>query len=318
MKKNLAGVILALIVIVNVGGCSVDTNGAAKEKSPRPKKFGATYMNMNNPYFEALNGSIQEVVEANGDILIWRDPLQNQEKQNEEILEFLEEGVAAIFVNPVDWKGITPALKACKEAGVPVFDVDTYPYDLSFIVSSIVSDNYNAGVEIAKNMMEKRDSAKIVIMNHDGIHSTNQRVQGFSDTIKGHPSYEIVLHRSSTAELEVAMEAMDGIIERNIEFDVVLGGNDPTALGALAALQQHRVEKDILLYGIDGSPDGKAMIKEGYLDGSSAQFPYKIGRKAAEVAYEYLSGKSVEKKIIIPVELITSQNLDKFDITGWQ
>lgn len=318
MKKILLRVILTLIFIVNICGCSVDMNSATNEKSRRPKKFGATYMTMNNPYFEALNGSIQEVVEANGDILISRNPLQNQEKQNEQILEFLEEGVAAIFVNPVDWKGITPALKECKEAGVPVFDVDTYPYDLSLIVSSIVSDNYNAGVVIARNMMEKRGSAKIVIMNHNGIYSTNQRVKGFLDTIQGHPSYHIVLHRSSTAELEVAMEAMDGILERNIEFDVVLGGNDPTALGVLAALQQHRVEKDILLYGIDGSPDGKAMIKEGYLDGSSAQFPYKIGRKAAEIAYDYLSGKSVEKNIIIPVELITRQNLDKFDIAGWQ
>lgn len=318
MKKIPTGAFLAVIFIVSLCGCSVGRNNAANEKNHKPRKFGATYMTMNNPYFAALNSSIQEVVEANGDVLISRDPLQDQNKQNDQILEFLDDGVSAIFLNPVDWKGIVPALKKCRKAGVPVFDVDTYPYDLSLVVTSIVSDNYDAGVKIAKDMMKKRDSANIVIMNHSEINSTRQRVQGFLDTIKGHPSYHVVVHRTTTAELEAAMNAMDGIIERNIDFDVVLGGNDPTALGALAALQQHRIEKHILLYGVDGSPDGKAMIKEGYLEGSCAQFPYKIGRKAAGAAYDYLAGEKVKKNITIPVELITKANLDKFDITGWQ
>lgn len=318
MKKSFTVILIILILAVSVSGCSAGSHNNTSQKNHKPRKFGATYMTMNNPYFEALNSSIQEVVEANGDILISRDPLQNQKKQNEQIQEFLDEGVAAVFVNPVDWKEIKPALERCREAGVPVFDVDTYPYDLDLVISSIVSDNYNAGVEIAKDMMKKRDYANIVIMNHSSINSTNQRVQGFLDTIEGNNSYHVVIHRSTTAELEVAMEAMDGIIEREIDFDVVLGGNDPTALGALAALQQKRVEKDILLYGIDGSPDGKAMIKEGYLEGSSAQFPYEIGRKAADVAYDYLAGEDVEKDIVIPIVLITKENLEEFDITGWQ
>ena len=101
----------------------------------RPMKFGATYMTMNNPYFKVLNEGIKEVVESNGDILITRDPAQDQKKQNNQILEMLEEGVKAIFLNPVDWKGVEPALKACYEAEVPVFNIDTLVYDYSYVVS---------------------------------------------------------------------------------------------------------------------------------------------------------------------------------------
>lgn len=318
MNRIISSVLIVFMIIASGVGCSGNNKDYKNYKDSKPRKFGATYMTMNNPYFEALNGSIQEVVEANGDILITRDPSQDQNKQNEQIQEFLDEGVVAIFANPVDWKVIEPALRACKEANVPVFNVDTKVYDSDLVVSSIVSDNYNAGVQIAKDMMNKRNSAKIVILNHDSINSTNARVQGFLNTIEGQPSYQVVIHRKTTAEFEVAMEVMDSILARDIEFDVVLGGNDPTALGALAALQLHRIDKKILIYGIDGSPDGKSMIKEGYLEGTSAQFPYKIGREAAKVAYDYLNGKQVEEDIVIPVELIIKDNLDQFDIAGWQ
>lgn len=307
--------------VLQVSGCGngqQTLNAESESEEHVPIKFGATYMTMNNPYFEALDDSIEEVVEANGDVLISRDPAQDQEKQNEQIQEMIEDGVAAIFLSPADWKGVKPALIKCKEAGVPVFNVDTYVYDTEYVVSSILSDNYNAGVQIAKDVMKKRPRAKIAIINHETINSTALRVQGFLDTIKGHDEYEVVVHEKITAELEVSMEITKQIIDENIDFDVVLGGNDPTALGALAALQLRRVDKDILIYGIDGSPDGKTMIKQGFLEGTSAQFPIEIGNTAAEKAYEYLAGKQVESNIIIPVKLITQDNLEDYDMAGWQ
>ena len=76
-----------------------------KEEQLNSKKtvvFGATYMTMNNSYFEVLNDNIQETIEANGDILISRDPFQDQKKQNEQIYDMLDEGIKVLFLNPVD------------------------------------------------------------------------------------------------------------------------------------------------------------------------------------------------------------------------
>ena len=287
---------IILVLCISLCGCTIEEQEVVKKENKEhiPLKFGATYMTMNNPYFEALDDSIEQVINANGDVLISRDPAQDQEKQNQQIQEMIDSGVVAIFVNPVDWKGVKPALIACKEAGIPIFNVDTYVYDSKYVTSSILSDNYNAGVQIAKDVMTKRKSAKIAIINHENINSTALRVQGFLDTIKGHEEYEVVIHEKITAELEVAMEITKKIIDDGITFDVVLGGNDPTALGILAALQLKRVDDDILIYGIDGSPDGKTMIKKGFLEGTSAQFPIEMGTTAADTAYEYLEGKKVE------------------------
>lgn len=306
-----------MIIVLLLAGCG-RSESAQDINAHIPRKFGATYMTMNNPYFVVLNENIKDVVEANGDILITRDPLQNQEKQNQQIEEMVNAGVEAIFINPVDWKGIESALKLCEENGIALFNVDTNVYNKKHIVSTIISDNYNAGVQCAKDMMQKRKSADIVIINHSSINSTQLRVDGFFDTIAGNDNYNVVAHRRTTAELEVAMEEMKDIISQGYEFDVVLGGNDPTALGCLAAMQQSHIEKDILLYGVDGSPDAKAMIKAGYMEGTSAQSPIDIGRTAAETAYQYLNGISVAEDIKIPVHLITAKNLSEYDIGGWQ
>lgn len=320
MKKK-AGFILAVVLVFVLLGCGIK-NKTQKMKidlnSDTPLKFGATYMTMNNPYFIALNDSIREVVEANGDILITRDPAQSQERQNAQIQEMIEDGVVAVFVNPVDWEKITPALQACQEAGVAVINVDTDVKEKEYVASVIQSDNYQAGVQCAQDMMAKMDSARIVVMNHHNIKSTTLRVQGFLDTIEGYPQYQVVRDVSTTSELEAAMKMMKKILKTELEFDVVLGGNDPTALGALAALQLNHVKNRVLIYGIDGSPDAKAMIRQGYLEGTSAQRPVEMGRTAAETAYEYLRGEKVDKNITVDVTLLTRDNLSEFDIDGWQ
>ena len=288
-----------------------------KQMKQEPKKFGATYMTMNNPYFIALNESIREGIEANGDVLITRDPAQNQDRQNAQIKEMIDEGVTAIFLNPVDWTEVSEALELCKEAGVAVFNVDTNVYKKDMVESIIWSDNYQAGVQGAEDMMKKKEKADILIMKHYNVQSTNERVQGFLDTIEGHDEYKIVDEITTTSEFEVAMEEMDRILDKDLKFDVVLGGNDPTALGALAGLQSNHVTEKILIYGIDGSPDAKEMIKKGYLEGTSSQQPVKMGKKAVETAYKYLRGEPVEKDIMIDVIMITNENLNDFDIDGW-
>jgi len=320
-KKLYSVVLVGMLIgifIVAVFIFSLQRKDAEEYGNRTSKKFGVTYMTMNNPYFQDMNAKLEEIIEANGDILIYRDPSQDQSKQNEQIFDMLEEGITALFLNPVDWIEVKPALLACEEAGVPVFSIDTRVYDEQYVAFSILSDNYNAGVLCAEDMMKKLDSANIVIIDSPGTNSIIERVQGFKDTIAGHDEYKIVIEDHGMGELEITMDIMNEILQKDVDFNVVLGGNDPTALGALAALQMNQKQEGIIIYGIDGSPDGKVMIKEGYMEGSSAQRPLVIATTAAEMAYDYLAGKTVERNVTIPVTLITKDNIDEFDLAGWQ
>lgn len=297
---------------------SGETVESTQESKGEGRVFGATYMTMNNPFFVALNGGIKSVVEENGDKLITLDPALDQEKQISQIEDLITQGVDAIFLNPVDWKGVKPALDACKKAGIPVFNVDAPVYDEDLVTSIIASDNYDAGVQCAKDMMKKLDSAKITVLEHPTAKSAIDRTQSFIDTIEGKKEYEIVAQQSSEGQLEQAMPVMENIIQAQPEISVVMALNDPTALGALAALQAAGRDGDVLIYGVDGSPDAKKMIKDGVMTATAAQSPIGIGTTAAEAAYKFLSGETVEKNISVPVVLITEENVDEYGTEGWQ
>jgi ribose transport system substrate-binding protein len=286
----------------------------------KPRLFGATYMTMDNPYFEVLDSSIREIIEANGDVLISRDPAQQQDKQNAMIEDLLAQGVKLIFINPADWQAITPALEACRKQGVALIDVDTEVYRTDLVDSVVLSDNYDAGVQIAHDIMQRYEGKpRIGILNHKGINSTNMRIKGVLDTFNDadYP-YELVFHQMSSATQESAMAVMNQMLDQGMEFDIFIGGNDPTALGGLAALQKRGLADRVFVYGIDGSPSGKAMVSQGKMVGTSAQFPMEMGKQVAEMAYQLLDGKPIDSLVYVPVKLITKENIDQFDIYGWQ
>lgn len=314
MKK--CTLVIALAALLGIlTGCGIIRDNKDEHV---PRVFGATYMTRNNPYFDVLHEALEEGVEGNGDILISRDPNQDQERQNAQIMEMIEEGIEVLFLNPVDWEKVKPALEACREAGVVVINIDTVVKDREYVVTVIETDNYQAGVLCAEEMMRQVDSARIVVIDNPIQTSITNRVQGFLDTIEGNDNYQVVYTHAGAGEFEVSADVVAEFLKKNIEFNVVLGGNDPTALGALAALQQYHRESGVLIYGIDGSPDFKAMLELGAVSGTSAQSPKTIGEVAVKKAYDYLNGIEIEPYISIEPYMITRENLDGYEINGWQ
>lgn len=281
-------------------------------------RIGATYMTMNNPFYSVIDEELRLMIESQGDILLTRDPALSQEKQNEQIHELLTEGIDLLVLNPVDFRQIQPALKEARMAGVPVVVVDSQVSDSSLVTCTIASDNYGAGVLCAEHLMRTRDSAQIVLLEHPSAQSAVDRIQGFCDVLDGNDAYQIVSRANSEGQLEIAMPELSNVLQQNKQVDVVMALNDPSALGAMAALEEYGMLDRTLVYGVDGAPEAKNMIAEGSMTATVAQFPIQIGQTTAQAVYQILNGERYEKEITVPVELITSANLDRFDTDGWQ
>lgn len=273
-------------------------------------------MTMNNPFYEVVDEEIRYVVEGQGDILISRDPALSLEKQIDQIYDFIDLGVEAIFVNSVDWKGIEPALWDAKEKGIKIITIDTSLYDNDLVNCSVVSDNYYAGVKCAEDLMSRVDSAEIILLEHSTAKSAIDRIQGFEDTIEGHPNYKVIARRECKGQLELGMPAVEELINNGVKADVIMALNDPSALGAIMALESKGIN-NVMVYGVDGSPEGRSMVNDGKMTATVAQLPREIGKTSSEILYKLLRGEKVEKEIIIPVELINSNNVNQYDITIW-
>ena len=311
-KKTLY-IIIGLIIAMLLG----TVYGSYLIPSKTHLVFGATYMTMNNPFYEVINNALKKEIEKKGDELIVRNPELDIDKQNEQIEEFVAKKVDGIFVNPIDSSKLT-SLQSAREAGIPIIAIDASADNTDLIDCLIESDNYDAGVLCAQNMMQRMQSANIVLLKHSTVESALSRIQGFVDTIKDYPQYKIIDSAECEGQLERSMPAMQAILKEHSNINVVMALNDPAALGALAAIESLN-RTNILVYGVDGTPDLKSLIKQSPLiAGTAAQSPIKFGTLAAKNMYKILERKDIPKTIEVPVTLITKDNIDSYNVKGWQ
>lgn len=322
LKVNIRSIVIFLFALMFVvAGLSLLNRYTSEQfiyRNKRPQKIGATYMTLNNPFFNVIDDEVRSIVEANGDVLISLDPALDLQKQKEQIRYLIDQDVSAIILNPVDFTGLSAELKEAKEANIPVITVDTDVFDEGLVSYSLMSDNYDAGVQCAKDMMKHKKSANIVLLQHSTAYSAVQRIQGFVDTIKDKPQYHVIERIECEGQLEIAMPKMDAFLDKDIPFDVVMALNDPSALGALASMQDKGRLQGVLVYGIDGSPETKALVKDHIMTGTVSQSPKTMGKDAAEIVYKILENKPYSDKARIPVALITENNIDQFSLEGWQ
>ena len=289
-KKSLY-IIIWLIVATLLG--TVYTSYLTPQKTHLV--FGATYMTMNNPFYEVVNNELRKEIEQNGDELIVRNPELDTDKQNEQIEEFVSKKVDGIFVNPIDSKKLS-SLDSARKAGIPVIAIDASVDNTDLIDCVIESDNYNAGVLCAQNMMKRMQSANIVLLKHSTVESAASRIQGFVDTIKDYPQYQIIDSAECEGQLERAMPLMQ-------------------TLAAIESLNR----QDIIVYGVDGTPDLKSLIKQSPLiAGTAAQSPLMFVKLSAKKMYDILQRKDIPKIIEVPVTMITKDNIDSYSVKGWQ
>ena len=293
----------------------IQTDYSLRQNEHR-RKLGAVYMTLNNPFYEVIDEEIRTVVENHGDVLISRDPALSVERQVEEIRELIASGVELIFINPVDWTKVEPALELAHAAKIPVIAIDTNVEDDSLVACTVVSDNYTAGVQCAEHLLKNSSGGKIALLKHSQARSSIDRIQGFRDKISANKNFQIVTESECLGQLEVAMPAMEKMIRAHPEINIVMALNDPAAMGALAALQNIN-RRDVKVYGVDGVPETKEMIFSRRMTATAGQSPRQIGRLAADQAYKILAGESVEKIIKLPTKLLSAENISAADLESW-
>lgn len=317
MYKTIMTLLIGASVLILAGYLLFRPDISTNQKE-RSYLIGASYMTMNNEFYEILNEQISHRVEAEGDRIILRDPALSVRRQQEQIEMMLEEGISVLILTPVDADGLSDVLKKAHNRGVKVIVVDSSVSDETLVDCTIVSDNYKAGCLLGEYLMRNKDSSRVVIMTHETATSGRERVQGFLDTIKGNDKFTVVRKVPCEGQLEIAMPKMEKIIEAGTRFDSVFCLNDPASLGVAAALDSKGLLDSVDIYGVDASPDAKQLIDEGKMKASVAQFPSQIGEEAANAIYDLLEGKEVERYISVPVELVTKENVEQYNVDRWQ
>ncbi len=341
MKKIILSTVLVAAMLFSLMGCSKlpDTSGDTSqtgtadpttapateapadtgEAAPSSDKIVVGYAptTMNNAFWLAVLDGVKAVAGENNIEVVTIDPQNDQSKMNDQIGDLLASGIDALLVAPMDSAGVKDALQACKDAGVPVINFDTPVVDKDMVASIIASDNYNAGVVVAQDMMAKLEKgSKVFIMHSPSGQACIDRYNGFVETAGDY--FEIVGELDGKGDTGVTLPLAEDALQANPDLGAFFAVNDPSAMGCIQALAAHPESQGVLVYGVDGNPDAKQLIKEGTMTGTGAQSPETIGKLSMETAIKVINGESVESNIVVDTFIINSDNVDQYGTDGWQ
>jgi len=291
---------LILILIIIFSSCE-------SSKSNYNGRIGMTCMDLTNPFFKLIANVMEEQALKKGFKLVALSGDQDPAKQNNQIIDFAVQGYDAIFLNPVDSKSSGEGVKKAYSLGVPVFTFDVQVTDeeaSNLIFSHIGSDNYQGGRLAAKSMMNVTgDLGDIAILSLPRITSCKLRVDGFRDYLKEKNSrIRIVTELSGEGSREEGFRVATDILQSNPNLSGIFAINDPSALGAYAAVKKAGKANQIKIVGFDASPAGKQAVYDKQLVDSPQQFPRKMAIGTVEAFFDYLDGNLSSENIFIPCE----------------
>ena len=135
------------------------------------------------------------------------------------------------------------------------------------------------------------------------------RSQGYNDVIGDFPDMELVAVQTANWSQTEAFEVMETILQGNPDIKGVISGNDTMALGAVAALEAAGMT-DVIVIGLDGSPDAVDSIDQGGLDATVLQPLAIFSELAVDQASIFIQTGELpeEEKQSIDCLLITPEN----------
>ena len=291
------------------GNATTGPSGKGGDK----RLLGASFQTMNNPFFVDLDKGLRAVVEQqHGDQLVTLDAQYNSNKQRGDISDLINRGADVLFINPVNWEGVKGSLLQAQRANIPCIIVDAPVEDQSLVISTVASDNVEAGRLAARALAAARPDAQLAILHLSVNKACIDRVAGFKEEMAKHPGMKLLDTQEGKGTTEASLPVTRDLLGRYPDLNAIFAINDPSALGAISALESAGRLKDVAVVSVDGSERAITSIRQNRLLSTSAQFPVEMGRAAAEQAYNHLEGRPVQKDVKVRVELIDKNNVEKF------
>jgi ribose transport system substrate-binding protein len=277
-------------------------------------------LTLTNPFFKVIAETMSaegrkhgyEVAAMSGDFDV--------AKQQNQIKDFIVRKVRAIVLCPCDSKAIGPAIQEATGAGIPVFTVDIACLAPGVkVVSHIATDNLGGGKLAAQAMAEALGEAggKVVVLDYKEVESCILRVRGFKEEVdrinasRAAGKVEIAAELPGGGVKDKGYKAAEDALQAHPDLAGIFAINDPSALGARAALEKAGKAEQVKLIGFDGQPEGKKAIQEGKMYADPVQFPDRIGLEAMQTIVRHFQGEDVPPEVLIPTELYRKADAEK-------
>ncbi|RBP05774.1 mannose-binding protein /fructose-binding protein /ribose-binding protein [Roseiarcus fermentans] len=237
------------------------------------------------------------------------------------IEQLMAAGAKGILLVPSDSTAIVPTVKKARDAGIVVITLDTPLDPVTAADALYATDNFKAGQLIgawAKGTLgDKAATAKIATLDlaanqpsvdylrHNGF------LDGFGIKVKDPKHFstsdspQIVGSDVTAGSTEGGRKAMENILQKADEIDLVYAINEPAAYGGYAALKAAGKNKGVTVVAVDGGCQGVKWVKEGIIGATSQQYPLLMAADGVQAIADYVKTGKKPTSIDTGEKLVT-------------
>ncbi|MDE3812138.1 substrate-binding domain-containing protein [Sinorhizobium meliloti] len=244
-------------------------------------------------------------------------------KQRSQMDNFIASGVDAIIMTLADTSAAPGISEAASKAGIPLLNLEPENLDRlpekQVYVGSKETDSGRLGAEAAYELLKKNgkmsDAQAYILMGDLAHQASRDRTASVKETlVQGDCKGVTIADEQSAAWTRTnAMDLTTNWVTAGRPIDVIFANNDEMAIGAIQALKAAGMSMgDVIVVGIDATQDALATMAAGDPDVTVFQNAKGQSASAVDAAVALARGKSVDREVWVPFELVTPENMDQY------
>lgn len=293
-------------------GCVVFSGaGAVFAQNPAPKVIAFAQDTMKNDFRVAQVHEVRDAVTLNPKLkFVYSDAQGQTSLLIHQIEQFIAQKVDVLVLGTNDEKAVVPVVSKAYKAGIHVIVLDRGIQGHDY-TTFIHSDNIQIGAMGGEYLAKKLNGNGQVLL-FEGLQTadvTHLRSQGFLDVMARHPGIKVIKRTGNYLRRDALVE-MDKLLAQGIRVDAIFAESDSMLSGVRLALKKFKIDpRSLIMVGCDYTSEAREAIRAGTQTGS-VLFPLG-GTQSVAVAQQLLANKAVAKDVLIPVKLVTRDNVNQ-------
>jgi inositol transport system substrate-binding protein len=317
LVRKLNTFLVSIVIIALLAACAAP---AAQPTEPASGGGGdkitiGVTMKFDDLWLTTLRDAMSEYAATQPDVeLVMVDSKEDVATQLAQVENFVTQKVDAIIVIAANTDAADPMTKAAQDAGIPLVYVNRLPSNLPEGISYVGSESIQAGIMQAEWIVEQLGGkGNVVIMNGDlAQEAAQKRTEGEKQVFAKYPDIKIIREDTGNWSRDQGLALMENWLASGDQIDAVAANNDEMAIGAIQAIEAAGKLGEIIVGGVDASPDALQEMDKKRLDVTVFQNAKGQGEGGIKVAIALAKGETVEQYTWIPFELVTPENYKNY------
>ena len=304
--KRLAALLLTMVMLALSGCTAARTSG--------PYSVSLISKSSTTEFWKSVfAGANAAKSEYNVDLTILAPETEEEyEVQNDYIRQAIESRADAIVFSAISYTGNAEAINEAVAAGIRVVVIDC-DVDSDGVSVRIGTDNVAAGRMTGEAAMNAEEGDVVLGIVNCFVETQNcqERERGLREALLGDARVKGIYVVNVPTDAEQAKLAAERLLQEHPEINVLVGFNEPLAVGVAEAVDELGLTGQVRAISFDTNMRCIELMQTGAVSALIVQNPYAMGYLGVEKAWQTLQGEKFDANTLIDTatQIVTKENM---------